>query len=193
MSENGGRLLPGRVNRENDDSPVGQLPISQSLAFPMLDAFLQFWPSIFSLSLKAITQHLWIAAPMVVIYHLIYHIIFIIYIYIHYIYISMVKPKQTVSSCQNFHSGLPIRILSSPTVHAKTPPRLTLVPPVVHHHVPRNGHNWGVYIPFSDMPKKSYVCNMYIYTVLCILYIYIHITYSVCIYIYIHVNPNFPS
>ena len=83
MSENWGRLLPGRVNRENDDSPVGQLPISQSLAFPMLDAFLQFWPSIFSLSLKAITQHLWIAAPMVVIYHLIYHIIFIIYIYIY--------------------------------------------------------------------------------------------------------------
>ena len=86
MSENGGRLLPGRVNRENDDSPVGQLPISQSLAFPMLDAFLQFWPSIFSLSLKAITQHLWIAAPMVVIYH----IIFIIYVYIYiysYIYI----------------------------------------------------------------------------------------------------------
>ena len=164
VSENWGRLLPGRVNRENDDSPVGQLPISQSLAFPMLDAFLQFWPSIFSLSLKAITQHLWIAAPMVVIYHLIYHII-------SYIYISMVKPKQTVSSCQNFHSGLPIRILSSPTVHTKTPPRLTLVPPVVHHHVPRNGHNWGVYIPFSDMPKKSYVCNMYIYIVLCIFYI----------------------
>ena len=38
VSENGGRLLPGRVNRENDDSPVGQLTISQSLAFPMLDA-----------------------------------------------------------------------------------------------------------------------------------------------------------
>ena len=105
-------------------------------------------------------------------------------------YISMVKPKQTVSSCQNFHSGLPIRILSSPTVHTKTPPRLTLFPPVVHHHVPRNGHNWGVYIPFSDMPKKSYVCKMYIYIVLCIFYIYIYILHILYIYTYIYIYPR---
>ena len=120
-----------------------------------------------------------------------------IYIYTHtsYMYISMVYPKQTVSSCQNFHSGLPIRILSSPTVHTKTPRRLTLFPPVVHHHVPRNGHNWKVYIPFSDMPKKSYVCNtyiyMYIYILYCIMYIYIYTLYYVNIYIlhilYVHI------